>query len=397
MIIRRLTRYVVEEFLKVFLLTLASMTLFMVVVLVGREAMRQGLGLAALIRLLPYVLPEALLFAVPATTLLTACNIFGRMSFDNELLAIKSAGIPPSKMICPALVLAFLVSLVAVWLNDVAVSWGEPGIRRVIVESVEQIAYRMLRARRSYSRPRFSIHVARVDGRRLVKPTLVFFAAGNSPETILTAREALLKRCRSDNSLTMVLTDGVAERGDDVLFAFDGQQEFVIPLMDDKQRAGGAARPSHLPFRRLPGEIKAQRIRVDQRRRSLATRAALQMIIGQFPQLTSSAWQADRARLSDEQHRLKHLQSVSWRRWANGFSCLFFAMVGVPLAIQMRNANLFTTFAACFMPILLIYYPLLAYGVDRAKCGALPPYAVWLGNAVCCLVGVILLRRVQRQ
>ena len=127
MFLRRLTRYAIAEFLKVFLLTLGAMTLFMIVVIVAREALRQGLGVGPLIRLVPYGLPEALLFAVPATTLLAVCSVFGRMSSDNEFLAIKSAGISPAVLIVPTLLLTAFVSLVAVWLNDVAVSWGEPG------------------------------------------------------------------------------------------------------------------------------------------------------------------------------------------------------------------------------------------------------------------------------
>ena len=63
----------------------------------------------------------------------------------------------------PAFALAFILSLVAVWLNDVAYSWGQQGMQRVVIESVEEICYGMLRAQRSYSNPRFSIIVKDVD------------------------------------------------------------------------------------------------------------------------------------------------------------------------------------------------------------------------------------------
>ena len=85
-----------------------------------------------------------------------------------------------------------------------------------------------------------------------------------------------------------------------------------------------------------------------------------------------------------------------WRRWANGFSCFFFVLVGAPLAIRWRSADVWTSFGICFLPILCVYYPLLAFSVDRAKCGVLPPYAVWLGNVVLLVLGGWLLRRVIR-
>ena len=80
----------------------------------------------------------------------------------------------------------------------------------------------------------------------------------------------------------------------------------------------------------------------------------------------------------------------------NGFSCFAFVLVGVPLAVRMRNSDVWTSFAVCFLPILAVYYPLLAFGVDQAKSGELPPYCVWAGNVVLIAVGAILVRRVLR-
>jgi lipopolysaccharide export system permease protein len=71
-------------------------------------------------------------------------------------------------------------------------------------------------------------------------------------------------------------------------------------------------------------------------------------------------------------------------------------MVGAPLAIRLRNADIWTSFGLCFLPILLVYYPLLMYGLDRAKIGVLPPYCVWLGNLVLLVAGCLMVRRVQR-
>ena len=45
------------------------------------------------------------------------------------------------------------------------------------------------------------------------------------------------------------------------------------------------------------------------------------------------------------------------------------------------------------MPILVVYYPLMMYGVDRAKVGRLPPFTVWLANTVLAIWGIWLLPR----
>ena len=118
---------------------------------------------------------------------------------------------------------------------------------------------------------------------------------------------------------------------------------------------------------------------------------------GAFTDLADdSSWDVRRGRIKNARDRLRRLRLEPWRRWANGFSCFFFVLLGAPLAIRMRTTNFFTTFAACFLPILLVYYPLLAFAVDRSKDGAVPPYTVWLGNLVLLAAGFLMLRRVIR-
>ena len=66
------------------------------------------------------------------------------------------------------------------------------------------------------------------------------------------------------------------------------------------------------------------------------------------------------------------------------------------MAIRLRRTDFLTVFFLCFLPILVMYYPLLMYGLDRAKCGVLPPYSIWLGNVVLLGVGFWMLRKVMR-
>ena len=169
---RLIPRYITAELLKVFLTTLTVFTFVMTLAGVAQEAIRQGLGPVTILRLIPYTLPNALVFALPGTILFSACSVFGRLSASNELTAIKSLGISPAVVIRPALLLAFLVSLGTVWLIDIAFSWGYAGIQRVVLDSAEEIAYSVLRTQHAYRTKQFSIAVARVVDRRLLRVTI---------------------------------------------------------------------------------------------------------------------------------------------------------------------------------------------------------------------------------
>src|SRR6187397_1187260 len=171
---RILTRYVMFDLLKVFMLTLTGLTLLIFIVLIGKEAVEKHLSLLALARMTPYLLPQAMQFAVPGTMLLATTSVYGRMASYNELVAVKALGISPMALIWPTIVLATLVSFVAVFINDVAVSWGTMGVRRVFLASIEDIAYSQLRLKHSYSQGKINILVRGVDGHRLISPTIIF-------------------------------------------------------------------------------------------------------------------------------------------------------------------------------------------------------------------------------
>jgi lipopolysaccharide export system permease protein len=397
----RITRYVVSELLKVFLVTLTGMTVVMLVAGVAHEAIRQGLGIEPVARLLPYALPNALRFAVPGTILFAVCSVFGRMSAGNEITALKSLGISPIKLIVPALVLAFLISLVGVWLNDLAVTWGRKGMQRVVLQSIEQIAYGLLRTRDSYSHGRFSITVKRVEGRTLILPTICIRAAGDEPATEITALEAELRLDPDEEVLSILLTDGqisVDERnaGKRVTMVFPDTIEHEISLADASQDDSDGGSPSNCPLWRIPSRLREEQAHIIQLRCSMATDAAYQMMTGQLRELTDPGWQQRERDLQQAVYRVHRLETEPWRRWAMGFSCLFFVMAGAPLAIRLRSADLWSSFALCFLPILIVYYPLLAFGLERAKSGDLPPYSVWLGNLILGLAGLWQLRRALR-
>jgi len=202
--VRLITRYILTELLKVFLLSLSGITLMVLLAVVGQVALRNGLSPGNLLRLIPYGLPIALLYAIPATTLFAACSVYGRISAANEVVAMKSSGISPLALIWPALALSFLMSILVVGLNDLAVR-GREGFQRVVLDSVEQIAYGMLRRHRSYRSPRFSIIVKGVDEQRLIRPTLTFYMPGDRPPIVITAEEAELRTDLKDDALDITL------------------------------------------------------------------------------------------------------------------------------------------------------------------------------------------------
>jgi lipopolysaccharide export system permease protein len=393
--LRLLTRYVLFEIIKVFAITLTAMTLFMILVIVSKEAYQQGLGLKQILLLLPYVLPEALRFSVPGTILFATCSVYGRMASTNEIVAIKAMGISPWSILWPTFAFAFLLSLAAVVLNDLASSWGRDGVSRVVVESVEDIAYSRLAQQHSYNGigNKFGINVKRVEGRKLIRPTFTFSATDDSQPMTIICEEAELRSDLQAATLTIVCRNGTVDIGS-ARAVFPDTREWIIPLDEASHRSTRGA--SELPMSQVPQEVGASIDRIEQVQQKMTLTAGEQMSTGDFAGLTGTQWASDERRLVEERVRLYRLLIEPSRRWANGFSCLCFVLIGAPAGIILRNADFLTSFFACFLPILLIYYPLLFLGVDQAKLGILPPWSVWTGNIMLAIAGAWLIRRVYR-
>jgi lipopolysaccharide export system permease protein len=393
---RILTRYLLAELAKVFLVWLTGLTLLMIIVGVVREAVMQSLPLGEVARLIPYVLPDALRIAIPATLLLATTSVYGRMSGSNEVLAAKALGIHPWSLLWPVLIAAFLISLGTVWLNDLAVSWGRSGARRVVTEAVEEIVYSMLKVQHRYSSPSFAINVKRVEGRKLLRPTLTLPAQGTTPGVTVTAEEAELQSDHAAGVMRIILYNATLDVDGKLTYRDPEVYEHEVQLRDASQTNSASSHPSNLALGVIPEELAGQKELIERYEQEMAARAAFQMLCGDFADLSSEQWEVWAWNRGYAWGRLYRLMTEPHRRWSAGFSCLCFAWVGAPMAIRLRNREFLTSFFLCFLPILIVYYPLLASAVDAAKSGTIPPWGVWAGNILLICWGAWLLRRVIR-
>jgi lipopolysaccharide export system permease protein len=391
---RILTRYILWEMLATFLVTLGSMTIFVFLGLIGKEAVENGLGLGPILRLLPYMLPQAMQFSVPGALLLAATSVYGRVSSSNEIVAIKALGISPMIMLWPTLMLATVVSFGAVVLNDVAVSWGRGGVERVIVESLEEIAYGRLRTAGSFTTDRLSVNVRDVVGRRLIRPVISFKSGGDSP-SLITADAAELHADVANSAVTITLLNA-----DGAISGWNVTHpgEFVRSFPMDEFTGGisHSRRPTSYAMNEISDTIKATEGLIHGYRRDMSSDAGAGLLFGQFDDFAQSRWQSRSAQINGARQTLFRLETEPHRRWANGFSCLAFVLIGAPMAIRRKHGEFWGSFFACFLPILIIYYPMLVGAIERSKDGVLPPQSMWLGNVVLAAWGVYLMRKVVR-
>ncbi|QDV70654.1 putative permease YjgP/YjgQ family protein [Rosistilla carotiformis] len=394
----RLTRYILWEITKVFLVAIVSLTVLILLIVVARELLRQGLGPAALLQLLPLFLPLSLQFALPTTALFAVSAVYGRISADGEIATVKAAGISPLTIMKPAFIFGLILSPIAVGLNDLAVGWGKPGVKHVLLHSLEEIVYRRLQAQRSYSSDKgFSIHVQDVKDRRLLWPTVTLHSSGSELPITVTASEGSLHLNAERETLMLRLVDSRIEGGGAFRSHFPGEIVPEIPL--NKAFAKGdpsSSRPADLPLYLIgPEAIRSEKAMSIDRQR-LAAQTGFALANGRWNDIVGPPGADLRGAIGGGADRLNRLHVEPWRRWSFGFSCFFFVLVGAPLAIMARTADYWTSFGMVFLPILIFYFPIFIVGQDYAKNGELPPYSVWMANSVVAIVAVFMIKRVWR-
>jgi lipopolysaccharide export system permease protein len=279
-------------------------------------------------------------------------------------------------MMWPALLLGVVLMPVGAWLHELDAGWGSDGVERVLVDQADEIAYEMLETQGIVKRPEFTLVARDVVDRRLYGVTLFCRSPDLGREVTIKAQEAELRLTDESDGLQITLHKGTVDGGG-----------FHFEFPDTMQETLRLARArSEVVDRRM---VSAQNEKVVELSKLLdaADRA----------ESKGPVWDALREQLNIERRKLARAESGLHYKWANASSCLFLVLLGAPVAMLMRLTDYVTNFFICFTPIVLIYQPLQRGPVHLAEAGLVPPYAVWLADAVVGAVGLWLLRIVVRR
>ncbi len=385
-----LHRYVRDELLRVFVLALAAITGILVMAGIVAEAAQQGLGPAQILAAVPLLIPGFLPFTVPATTLFAVSVVYGRLSHDNEITAVKAAGIPVTRVVMPAVLIGVVLSGILLGLYVQFIPWTHNRLRTAALKDIEELIYTILRKDLCFNKPEvnYSIYVKEVEGRRLMTATFKKRDNLGRDEIIAQAREAEIQVDLDKEEVNILMIHGnILKNGQGE--AFFERHTFQVPLP-----------PIGLNRRIRARELSMEQIR-DRQQQLVDEQDAIRSGRPVEPRKgRDGLWH-----LLPRELQLKTLQKEFWElqtelhaRPALALSCLFFTLVGVPVGIWVHKRDYLSSFVTCFLPIVLVYYPLMMFGINLGKEGKLDPaYSMWVGNAVLGLTGLILFWRLVRR
>src|SRR5206468_12781186 len=110
-----------------------------------QQANQMGLTLYQVLEAIPLFIPNMLPYTIPATTLFASCVVYGRLSHDNEVVAIKAAGVHLINILKPALLLGTITTLVTAGLYHTVIPLSQQMLYKQLLDDPEELLYNMLR------------------------------------------------------------------------------------------------------------------------------------------------------------------------------------------------------------------------------------------------------------
>ena len=355
-----LFRYLVAEVLPPFVLGLLAFTL---ILLIGRVlklielVVTRGVPLLQIAKLFSLILPTFLELTVPMSFLLAILLGLGRLSNDQELLAMKVSGVGPWQILWPIAVLAMVIALITLSLTLFVRPAANFALKKELYNIAKtRVGTALKEGVFNDDFPKILLYVEEIKPPgNTAQGILIVDKRDRAREDIILGKVAIITTDEETNTLGLKLFDGSIYGREKNRPGFTETRFNIYDFKFDLDELVGTVRQKEAGPKELPLDDLLTRIDVQQRQ-------GTQVI-------------AERMELH--------------QRIAFGFVPLFFCLLGVSLALVPRRsrASRASGFLLCLF-WLLAYYSLLSLGKALGEKNLLQPLpALWLPNLVIGAIG----------
>lgn len=132
-----LRNYFLKEFIAPLFLSLAVLTFVMILgnlVKLTDLVINKGVNIQSVAKLFLFMIPYLLTYTLPIAALTAVLLSLGRLSSDNEIVAIKASGVNLFTLILPLLIVGIILSLILVVFNDRVIPYAHYAAKKTLME-----------------------------------------------------------------------------------------------------------------------------------------------------------------------------------------------------------------------------------------------------------------------
>lgn len=438
-----LERYLLRQLLRPFLLGVFIVTFLLTMDFLFDYLdlfLGKGIDLPTVLWLFVLGLGWMLALSVPCGVLVSMLMTFGRLSQDNEIVALRASGINLLRLLAPAAYASLLLAIGLMLFNNHVLPDMNHAFANLMLDINKKRPTAQIQEGVFIDHfPGYRMWIGNLDDRNgHMRDVLIFDSSRKGePRRTISAERGRLEFDQASSVLTLHLEDGEIHQAGQETGAiyrkahFERQSFNIEGVREDLQRRRGRARGqremaigamrarvaeliierdehaarSHEVMERIGIRSRAQLPGCSPSRPWYAPLVGWLGVIAPPPQAPpDSFWTAERRSLS-EQAKVHDMQARAATKKVNQyrveihkkfsipFACIVFTLIGAPLGIRARRGGL----AAGFLSVIffIFYYLCLIGGEQLAdRRYAAPWIAMWLPNIVLGLWGIWLTSRV---
>ena len=363
-------RYITGELVVNLMFAIVVLSLVLVVGNIFRKLLpllvNHDVPLEYLVSFIAYILPFSLIFTIPWGLLTGILLVFGRLSADNELTALRSNGVSVTRICIPLAALAVVCTAISIWLNVDVAPAAQEKLRSTIFDLATRDPMALFGTDQVIDQfPGRKIYVGKKDGNQL--ENILVFEMGEYflPVKVTFARRGVLEADLPNKRILMHLYDARYQ-----------QRDLADPLDLRRIRDGISMAEGTLP-------IGLEELYEKEKRRPSRSALSLEQLLDQLKTGTSNERSASRTEIS--------------KRFSLPFSCLAFALIGVPLGVTAHRRETSIGFAMSLIVGMSYFLFMIFANTLRTNPKLHPELLVWLPNVLFLMLGAWLFQRLRRQ
>ena len=330
---------------------------------------QKGVSPLYLIELLIYVMPATLVLSLPMALLVAILLALGRLSTDNEVIAMKAHGIAFHQLMLPLLVMATALSLVDLVLIDYALPRAN-------------LAYASLQRDIRRHKPAFVLEEATVMKELENEGKLWMYESMDT---------------ESGRMQNVKIWDNIwsgrprFSHAQEASLGFEGGRA-MLTLYDGRTYEPAAGNLDEFRVTQFQQQRLSLQLTEDLERSEFLNRNPRSMRISElktFIGTLKSSLQASK----NKDYTVRKILSAEvefHKKFSIPFACFALGLVGIPLGLIVKKGGRMFGFGIG-LAVIVVYYLLLQVGQNAGMNGMMPPaLAMWLPNIVIGIFGTAL-------
>lgn len=369
---RILARYILKEFFPPFIIALICFTFILIFDDLFRLTnlfVKKGISPLYLVELLIYVMPATVVLSLPMAALVAILLALGRLSTNNEIIAMKAHGVAFHHLMLPFLVVVGLLSIVDLVLMDYALPQAN-------------LAYAALKRDIQRHNPAFVLEEATVMKELETEGKLWMYES--------TDRE-------SGRMQNVKIWDGIwngrprFSHAQEATLGFENGRA-MLTLYDGRTYEPATDNSDGYRVTKFQQQNLALQLTEDLERGTLQNQTPRSMSIAQLGAFVNKLEDALQTSKNPEftLKKLRFAQVEYHKKFSIPFACLAFGLMGIPLGLMVKQSGKMIGFGIGLV-VILVYYLLLQVGQSIGLNGMLSPaLAMWLPNIAISAFGIAL-------